>query len=57
MGTPIGTTVIEGDSILKSIVEEKLCGEGRLVKVKRCFWFKCRWFKSPYHPNNTKEAY
>ena len=35
MGTPIGTTVIEGDSILKSIVEEKLCGEGRLVKVKR----------------------
>ena len=25
-----------GDSILNSVVEEKLCGQGRLVKVK-CF--------------------
>ena len=32
---PIGTTVIVGDSILNGIVEEKLCGQGRLVKVKR----------------------
>ena len=24
-----------GDSILNGIVEEKLCGQGRLVKVKR----------------------
>ena len=24
-----------GDSILNSIVEEKLCGQGRLIKVKR----------------------
>ena len=31
---PIGTTVIVGDSILNSIVEETLCGQGRLVKVK-----------------------
>ena len=31
---PIGTTVIVGDSILNGIVEEKLCGQGRLVKVK-----------------------
>ena len=33
---PIGTTVIVGDSILNGIVEEKLCGQGRLVKVQ-CF--------------------
>ena len=32
---PIRTTVIVGDSILNGIVEEKLCGQGRLVKVKR----------------------
>ena len=32
---PIGTTVIVGDSILNGRVEEKLCGQGRLVKVKR----------------------
>ena len=32
---PIGTTVTVGDSILNGIVEEKLCGQGRLVKVKR----------------------
>ena len=32
---PIGTTVIVCDSILNGIVEEKLCGKGRLVKVKR----------------------
>ena len=31
---PIGTTVVVGDSILNGIVEEKLCGQGRLVKVK-----------------------
>ena len=30
---PIGTTVIVGDSILNGIVEEKLCGKGRLVRV------------------------
>ena len=30
-----GTTVIVGDSMLNSIVEEKLCGQGRLIKVKR----------------------
>ena len=33
---PIGTTVIVGDSILNGIVEERLCGQGRLVEVK-CF--------------------
>ena len=32
---PIVTTVIVGDSILNGIVEEKLCGRERLVKVKR----------------------
>ena len=32
---PIGTTVIVGDSILNGIVEEKLCGQGCLAKVKR----------------------
>ena len=32
---PIGTTVIVGDSILNGKVEENLCGQGRLVKVKR----------------------
>ena len=32
---PIRTTDIVGDSILNGIVEEKLCGQGRLVKVKR----------------------
>ena len=32
---PIGTTVIGGGSILNSIVEEKLCGQGYLVKFKR----------------------
>ena len=32
---PIGTTVIVDESILSGIVEEKLCGQGRLVKVKR----------------------
>ena len=32
---PIRTTVIVDDSILNDIVEEKLCGQGRLVKVKR----------------------
>ena len=31
----IGTTVIVGNSILNGIVEEKLCGKGCLVKVKR----------------------
>ena len=30
---PIGATVIVGDSILNGIVEEKLCGQGRLVKL------------------------
>ena len=33
---PTGTTVIIDDSILNGIVEEKLCGQERLVKVK-CF--------------------
>ena len=32
---PIGTTVIVDDSILNGIVGKKLCGKGRLVKVKR----------------------
>ena len=31
----IGTTVTVGDSILNGIEEEKLCGQGGLVKVKR----------------------
>ena len=31
----IGTTVTVDDSILNGIVEEKLFGQGRLVKVKR----------------------
>ena len=31
----IGTTVIVGDSILNGIEEEKLCGQGGLVKFKR----------------------
>ena len=39
-------TVIVGDSVLNGIVEEKLCGQGRLVKVK-----------SPHNPNNMKETY
>ena len=30
----IGTTVIVGDSMLNGIMEEKLCRQGRLVKVK-----------------------
>ena len=29
----IGTTVIVGESILNGIVEKKLCGQGRLVKI------------------------
>ena len=33
---PLGTTVIVGDSLLNGRVEEKLCEQGRLVKVK-CF--------------------
>ena len=32
---PIRTTVIVGDSTLNSIMEEKLCGQRRLVKVRR----------------------
>ena len=32
---PIGTTVIAGDSILNGIVVETLCGQERLLKVKR----------------------
>ena len=32
---PIGTTFIVGDSILNGIVEEKFCGQGRQVKIKR----------------------
>ena len=32
---PIGTTVIVVDFILDGTLEEKLCGQGRLVKVKR----------------------
>ena len=31
---PIGTRVIVDDSILNGIMEEKLCGQGCLVKVK-----------------------
>ena len=30
----VGTTVIVGDSIPNDTVEENLCGQGRLVKVK-----------------------
>ena len=30
----VGTTVIVGDSISNDTVEENLCGQGRLVKVK-----------------------
>ena len=33
---PIGTAVTVGDSILNGIVEEKSCGQGRLIKSK-CF--------------------
>ena len=32
---PIGTAVIVGDSILNGVVEENLCGQGRVVKIKR----------------------
>ena len=32
---PTGTTAIVGDSILNGIVEENLCGQGRLFKIKR----------------------
>ena len=39
---PIGTTAIVGDSVLNGIVEENLCGQGRLVKVK-CFPGSTAW--------------
>ena len=45
-----------GDSIPNGIVEEKLCGQGRLVKVKR-FPGSTIDDKSPYNPNNTNETY
>ena len=45
-----------GDTILKGIVEEKLCGRGRLVKVK-CFPGSTVDDLSHHIINNTKEAY
>ena len=54
---PVGTTVIVGDSILNGIVEEKLCGQGREVKVKRFRGSAVDDLSHHIILNNTKEAY